>query len=795
MPKKSVPSGSMRESDDGTMKISGTVAEGYFRKYTAVVDIPLDTDKGTVTLKVAGRIQLSPGDRVMARVKKSTRKKGEYTVVGHPFVEIPITKDNFIIIFNRWKRMSYSQLQCKTDCEDFYQATMKLVTEYLREETGKSPSGVGQIFATGSKYEIIELFQMFITRKDYETHPYAKFTGLITKPSFDAFMVFWNKEVNLRRLYVYGITDKMIMSSGYSVDELYTKVVQNPFTVAVIPLDVCHQLMETNGRVATYEQELCGGVLRFIYNALENGSSCCKFGHISKKSEYRNIINYLDVLASEYDVVMDGTDTLYIQRALYVEKEVCRFLDYTQRGLIYKFGKKGNPKTEHPTDPLEQLPIEYPDFLTNDQRDAVDMALDCTKPIVCITGGAGVGKSTLIKVFVDNLKRWGYIFGIFTFTGAASARVNSILGEQISVTFHRSFTQSAPDYDVIIIDESSMPNAELIYTFLHNNPTNKNRRWIFVGDWNQLPPIGWGRVFQVMVLSEKFPTYLLTGAHRSTPFKGKPDGIVPNAKSILNGDYIFTPSTNFFYNGNVSDTKEDMLAYFKTLHRGGAQAIECAVVCAYRKYDALDYFNKGLRKIFLTGKEKSVTDNAGKIWYVNDVVICIVNNMDRNVMNGERGIVYKVNDLKGKIYVRFSPMGGIEREIEFDTVFGKYREPVAGFESNVRGPGKMTTNDLEYGYSFTVHKAQGSEYKYGGFWVDHEGPEKARQWPGFLSRNLGYTAVTRCMVTCKVGGPRNMLENMSKQMLPFVTSKFTKRIQHMEHIERSFESVEEYDLD
>ena len=148
-----------------------------------------------------------------------------------------------------------------------------------------------------------------------------------------------------------------------------------------------------------------------------------------------------------------------------------------------------------------------------------------SKPVCVLSGAAGTGKTTVIRAIVENIKRVhgsGAGFLLMAPTGKAAERMKQQTKEDSS-TIHsflasngwlnRNFTmkrmggKKGQDVNTIIIDECSMIDLNLFATLLRAINWNSVQRLILVGDPNQLPPIGRGRVFSDTIgwLKESYP--------------------------------------------------------------------------------------------------------------------------------------------------------------------------------------------------------------------------------------------------------------------------------------------------
>ncbi|MDE6004835.1 MAG: AAA family ATPase, partial [Oscillospiraceae bacterium] len=148
-----------------------------------------------------------------------------------------------------------------------------------------------------------------------------------------------------------------------------------------------------------------------------------------------------------------------------------------------------------------------------------------TKPICVLSGAAGTGKTTVIRAIVNNIKRvHGQGTGILLLapTGKASERIKNQTGEESrtihsylasngwineNFTFKRSGGRSGQNLNTLIIDESSMIDLNLFATLIRSINWNSVQRLILVGDPNQLPPIGRGKVFvdTISWLKKEYP--------------------------------------------------------------------------------------------------------------------------------------------------------------------------------------------------------------------------------------------------------------------------------------------------
>ena len=147
------------------------------------------------------------------------------------------------------------------------------------------------------------------------------------------------------------------------------------------------------------------------------------------------------------------------------------------------------------------------------------------KPLCVLSGAAGTGKTTVIKAILDNIERVhgaGTSFLLMAPTGKAAERIKTQTGKPSSTihsylaksgwinknfTFNNSGGKGGQDVNTIIIDESSMIDLRLFATLFRATNWNSVQRLILIGDPNQLPPIGRGKVFADTIewLNEEYP--------------------------------------------------------------------------------------------------------------------------------------------------------------------------------------------------------------------------------------------------------------------------------------------------
>lgn len=362
--------------------------------------------------------------------------------------------------------------------------------------------------------------------------------------------------------------------------------------------------------------------------------------------------------------------------------------------------------------------------LDDSQRRAVDLA--CSARIGLITGGPGRGKTTCLKSALDRLDADGLPYELAAPTGKAARRMTEATGRPAR-TIHRLLEFSPRhgwqrnrhnpiDAACVFIDESSMIDVEL-GARLFDAIDHRNTRLVLIGDADQLPPVGPGRLFGDLVDAGAAPTVRLDTLHRSA----RESWIFRNAPRVLVGEMPdLAPCKDFMW--YPVDDARDLLPTVKSLvcdtlpeyvakHTTGAEDIQllipqrpgvAGIVAANRLLqNALNPYPIDLPRI--------KRGDDGDELRIDDRVIQTRNDYQLGVFNGEVGQIRSIEG--GKVVVDLAGREAVTYSIE-------------------------QAGALQLAYALTVHRAQGSEFP----WV----VVVCHSTHTFiLSRQLLYTAITR----------------------------------------------------
>ena len=376
----------------------------------------------------------------------------------------------------------------------------------------------------------------------------------------------------------------------------------------------------------------------------------------------------------------------------------------------------------------EQMHIHF----APQQRLALETALDSKMAI--ITGGPGVGKTTIIRALVDVYHRRGLTFYLAAPTGRAARRMSEATGHD-AVTIHRllkylpqtgkfEFHAGNPlPGDCLILDEVSMVDLPLMAAVMEALP--KHMVVILVGDIDQLPSVGPGNVLRDLIQSGVIPCEAL-----QTIFRQEAGGyIVRNAHNINEGHRLELPEPSQhglsdFYMLPCNEPDEVLQRLLELVTKRIPQRFhlnpltDIQVLSPMRRASlGTDNLNAILQETL--NPQGPEIERFGRKYRLHDRVMQIRNNYDKEVFNGDVGSIAAVDPEEQTIVVE---MDG--RRVGYDLT---------------------DLDELVHAYAGTIHKSQGSEYPAVVILM-------TTQHFKMLQRNLLYTAVTRGkQLVCIVG--------------------------------------------
>lgn len=412
---------------------------------------------------------------------------------------------------------------------------------------------------------------------------------------------------------------------------------------------------------------------------------------------------------------LNNIDTIFLASYYVYEKNIAKILLNLAKSSV----------SWDKTDTTAIIPLVEEELnitLAESQKLAIDKALD--NRLMVITGGPGTGKTTLVNSLLKTLAAKKLNIKLCAPTGRAAKRLSESTGLE-ATTIHR-LLEIDPTYggfkrneespllcDYLVIDETSMVDVPLFYSLLKALPLHS--ALLLVGDVDQLPSVGAGQVLKDVISSKVISTVQLTEIFR----QAATSNIITNAHRINHG---ILP--------NMQITKEESDFYFVEAEHGDDiinkiitmvkdripkkfnlnPVNDIQLLCPMQRGGAgARSLNIELQKVLNPNHTNGIV-KFGQIFAVGDKIMQTENNYDKEVYNGDIGIIKAINEQDQEIIINF-----YNRDVNYD-----YTD----------------LDQITLAYATTIHKSQGSEYPAVIIPI-------TMQSYMMLRRNLIYTAITR----------------------------------------------------
>ncbi len=376
--------------------------------------------------------------------------------------------------------------------------------------------------------------------------------------------------------------------------------------------------------------------------------------------------------------------------------------------------------------------------LSDEQKRAVYLAL--SSRFLVLTGGPGTGKTTVTNLICQAFAARHKRILLASPTGRAAKRLSEVTG-QPAQTIHRLLKfepgargfahndENPLDCDVLIADEVSMLDAVLANSLLKAVP--EGAQVIFVGDADQLPSVGAGNVLGDLIASGAVPVCRLTQIFR----QAAQSLIVTNAHRVNRGEFpLLVPPKErkgkdcLFVEVEDSAAASEMVVTLATrsLTREGFLPSDIQILSPMHRGEAgVGHLNERLQDAWNPARDgNGELIRGSRRFRAGDRVIQLKNNYEKQIFNGDIGIITKIDHVEQALSVAFP-----EAEVEYD--FADYDE-------------------LQLAYALSIHKSQGSEYPAVILVLG-----SAHYM--MLQRNLLYTALTRARKMCVIVGEKRAI--------------------------------------
>lgn len=458
-----------------------------------------------------------------------------------------------------------------------------------------------------------------------------------------------------------------------------------------------------NNKYDLYDERRVEALIIYLLNEItfEQGDTYSFFQEI-----YSYIIKYLPDLKSEdleyYLLKLSKQKRVVIKKEKYYLKELYDAEEYIA-DRIYRLNnmeRRKLPKLKEKIKELEQkIGITYDES----QKNAIINSLNNNFTIT--TGGPGTGKTTIIKGIIRMLVDTCHIspqnIALLAPTGRASRKlmevcnipaytIHKYLGwDKDNNTFsHNEINVCKEEY--IIVDEASMIDTMLMFSLLKG--TRLDSKFIFIGDYYQLPSVSQGQVLKDMIDSEVLDVIKLNNLYRQK------DGnyIIDLAHEIKNkelSDNFLTKKEDYNFievdNDYVLTSIKDII--LKALEKGYREKDIQVLAPMYKSQNGIDNLNKMLQEIFNPkSNDKNELIVGNKTYREGDKVLELVNDSDNSISNGDLGYIINITNKEKN--------GNKKNEIIVD------------FDGNIVSFSPDKFINITHGYAISVHKSQGGEF-------------------------------------------------------------------------------------
>lgn len=619
-------------------------------------------------------------------------------------------------------------------CQTTTPASVKGIEKYLGSGLIK---GIGPVMAK----RIVKVFkEKTLEVIESEIGKLADVEG-IGKKRIGMIKKAWEEQKEIRQVMIF--LQSHGVSSGYAAkifkqygNEAIKIVQENPYRLATdifgIGFLTADKIAEKLGFAKDSELRAQAGILYVLHELTDEGHVYYPYEPLVLKCK--------EMLDIDREIIVKAIGAVFVEKQVVIEdinQDLAEFQENNKAVYLagYHIAEKSlatrlktlvsAPQAIRKIDPekaIKWVQEKLSITLAEKQIEALRRAAE--NKVMVITGGPGTGKTTIINAVLKIISAIKAKIMLAAPTGRAAKRMSEATGNEAK-TIHRMLEYSMQkggfqrnednplDCDLLIIDEASMIDTLLMHHLLKAIPATAT--FIMVGDVNQLPSVGAGNVLKDIIDSGIAPVVQLNEIFR----QAKESSIIVNAHKINEGLKPDMKSQkdklDDFYFIEQEDPQKVLEIVIRLVKQripkrfGYDSANDIQVLTPmHRGTVGAANLNTAIQKALNPGEDGVL--RGGRLYRVNDKIMQIVNNYDKEVYNGDIGRIASIDEEAKEVKVIID-----EREIIYD-----YSD----------------LDELVHAYAVSVHKSQGSEYPAVIIPI-------LTQHYVLLQRNLLYTGVTR----------------------------------------------------
>ncbi len=582
--------------------------------------------------------------------------------------------------------------------------------------------GIGPVYAE----RIVKAFGVHTLKIIDETPKRLSEVSGLGEKRIDKIISCWQEQKSIREVMVFLRGHHVSASFAQKIYKVYKeksieKVTQNPYALAKevfgIGFKTADHIAAGLGIAKDSPLRVDAGIEHVFWEISNEGHTCFP--------EVEFLTTSQEILEVPKELIMERIEALIHQKQLVREGPLLWIKPFflAEIGIAHEIDRlKHTPSCLRSVDVPKALAWAQQKLqltLAKEQAEAVGLGL--SQKLLIITGGPGTGKSTITKAILRVTEKISSKILLAAPTGRAAKRMSEITHKK-AFTIHsllemdfvkggfKKNRENPLSCDLIMIDEASMIDTFLLYHLLKAIPSHC--RVILIGDVDQLPSVGAGKVLKDLIQSETICTIQLKRIFRQAAHSK----IVVNAHRVNQGifpDIIPSPHSDFIFISK--ETPEEVLQEIQTqltthLPQNHRLSLDQVQVLAPMKKGIIgtENLNTSLQQIL--NPSSNPLSRMGRNFHLYDKVMQIRNNYQKEVYNGDVGKITWIDLEEQLIKVTYD-----EREVSYEFA---------------------ELDELVLAYAVSIHKYQGSECPCIVIPI-HTTHFK------LLNRNLLYTGITR----------------------------------------------------